>query len=153
MRSLKAARCLKPPWSSICRDVIPNKGLQDHSSWINRRHPAETPPKGNKTWSKQFHNVPLEITATTAKRGGVGASPWLSDLAVLQVWVDVLNEGVIGVADGEDQLTQGAAPHVTLLCLHPQLEIKTTPWAFIQRQTVNGQTYAYGSWEDMRLPI
>lgn len=51
--------------------------------------------------------------------------PWQSDLAVLQVGVDVLDEGVVGVTDGEDQLAEGAAAHVALLRLHPELRTQT----------------------------
>lgn len=45
-----------------------------------------------------------------------------SDLAVLQVGVDVLDEGVVGVSDRENQLAERAAPHVALLSLHPELK-------------------------------
>lgn len=38
-----------------------------------------------------------------------------SDLAVLQVGVDVFDEGVVRVTGGEGQLTQGTAPSSTLL--------------------------------------
>lgn len=50
-----------------------------------------------------------------------------SDLAVLQVGVDVLDEGIIWVPDGENQLAERAASHVTLLCLHPELQHMQTP--------------------------
>lgn len=44
------------------------------------------------------------------------------NLAVLQVWVNVLNQGIIRVTHREDELAQRAAPHITLLlCLYPQL--------------------------------
>lgn len=47
---------------------------------------------------------------------------WVSDLAVLQVRVNVLDQGIIRVTDREDKLAQWAAPDVTLLLsLHPQL--------------------------------
>lgn len=45
-----------------------------------------------------------------------------SDLAVLQVGVDVLDESVVGVPDREYQLAEGAASHVALLRLHPELQ-------------------------------
>lgn len=47
-----------------------------------------------------------------------------SDLAVLQVGVNVLDQRVVRVADGEYQLAEGAAPHLALLRLHPQLQHK-----------------------------
>lgn len=46
----------------------------------------------------------------------------VSDLAVLQVRVNVLDQGIIRVTDRKDDLAQRAAPHITLfLCLYPQL--------------------------------
>lgn len=48
--------------------------------------------------------------------------PWRSDLAVLQVGVDVLDEGIVRVTDREYQLAERAAPHVTLLGLHPEVD-------------------------------
>lgn len=45
-----------------------------------------------------------------------------SDLAVLQVGVNVLDQRVVGVTDGEYQLAKRAAPHLALLRLHPQLQ-------------------------------
>lgn len=45
------------------------------------------------------------------------------DLAVLQVRVDVFDEGVIRVTRREGQLTKRAAPSIVLLCrLHPQVD-------------------------------
>lgn len=57
-------------------------------------------------------------------RAGV-CSARQSDLAVLQVGVDVLDEGVIWVSDREYQLAERAAPHVALLGLHPELHTHT----------------------------
>lgn len=48
--------------------------------------------------------------------------PWRSYLAVLQVGIDVLDEGIVRVTDGEDQLAEWAAPHVVVLRLHPELQ-------------------------------
>lgn len=45
-----------------------------------------------------------------------------SDLAVLQVSVDVLDESIVRVTDREDQLTQRTTPDVILLSFHPQLK-------------------------------
>lgn len=44
-----------------------------------------------------------------------------SDLAVLQVRVDVLHQGIVRVADGERQLAQRAAPHLRVHRLQQQL--------------------------------
>lgn len=54
-----------------------------------------------------------------------GWLPWQSDLAVLQVGVNVLDEGIVRVTDGEYQLAERAAPHVALLGLHPELQGNT----------------------------
>lgn len=54
-----------------------------------------------------------------------GWLPWRSDLAVLQVGVNVLDEGIVRVTDGEYQLAERAAPHVALLGLHPELQGNT----------------------------
>lgn len=51
-----------------------------------------------------------------------GRLPWQSDLAVLQVGVDVLDEGIVRVTDRENQLAEGAASHVALLRLHPEID-------------------------------
>lgn len=47
---------------------------------------------------------------------------WLSDLAVLQVRVDVFDQGIVGVTNREAQLTQRAAPDVTVFSLHPEVD-------------------------------
>lgn len=47
----------------------------------------------------------------------------MSDLAVFQVRVNVLDQGIIRVTDREDKLAQWAAPDITLLLrLHPQVD-------------------------------
>lgn len=47
---------------------------------------------------------------------------WVSDLAVLQVRVNVLDQGIVRVTDRKDKLAQWAAPDITLLLrLHPEL--------------------------------
>lgn len=51
-----------------------------------------------------------------------GWLPWRSDLAVLQVGVNVLDEGIVRVTDGEYQLAERAAAHVALLGLHPEID-------------------------------
>lgn len=63
-----------------------------------------------------------------------GRLPWQSDLAVLQVGVNVLDEGIVRVTDGEYQLAERAAPHVTLLSLHPELQINTQAGTHMIRQ-------------------
>ena len=52
-------------------------------------------------------------------KSGGGKKNNKSDLAVLQVWVDVFYEGVVGVTSREGQLTQRTAANSTLLRLHP----------------------------------
>lgn len=54
-----------------------------------------------------------------------GRLAWQSDLAVLQVGVNVLDEGVVRVPDREYQLAERAASHVALLGLHPELQSNT----------------------------
>lgn len=82
----------------------------------------------NPTWSlrlkkKKNHK---KITINSCKPlTSVVRSPWRSDLAVLQVGVNVLDEGVVRVTDGEHQLAQRTAPHVALLRLHPELPSDT----------------------------
>ena len=43
------------------------------------------------------------------------------DLAVLQVGVNVFDEGIIWVPDGETQLAEGATADIRAHCLHQQL--------------------------------
>lgn len=43
------------------------------------------------------------------------------DLAVLQVGVNVFDEGIIWVPDWETQLAEGAAENIGAHCLHQQL--------------------------------
>lgn len=45
-----------------------------------------------------------------------------SDLAVLQVGVDVFDQGVVRVTSWEGQLTQRTATNSTLFRLHPKLQ-------------------------------
>ncbi|MEQ2277739.1 hypothetical protein XENORESO_006864 [Xenotaenia resolanae] len=56
--------------------------------------------------------------------------PWQSYLAVFQVGVNVLDESVIGISNGENQLAERAAPHVILLTLHPELQSNTNTFTF-----------------------
>lgn len=54
--------------------------------------------------------------------GSINSLKFESYLAVLQVGVDVFDEGVVGVSGGEGQLAERTATNSALFRLHPQLQ-------------------------------